>query len=270
YRGWENWGHVHVFPDGEIRMLVPGSGGYALAETDDDGLTWSRPEAIEVKPAPEEVERLHLGPQALVNLSDGSMVMFGYGRYDFSREEMSIFTWGSHHCQAYSCRSADGGRSWSNWVNVDGAMDSQGQPVAGSLDLTEVCGVQTGDGSILAMIRPIYSPWMWETWSHDGGISWTPCVRGPFPGYATPNMLRTCSGRILVAHRLPGCTINSSMDDGVTWDQGTMIDSAIWVMGSMLEVDEDLVLYVYYDSFESMMRAQFIRLTDEGIFPAGF
>jgi hypothetical protein len=83
-------------------------------------------------------------------------------------------------------------------------------------------------------------------------------------------MLRTGSGRILVAHRLPGCTINASMDDGLTWDQGTMIDSAIWVMGSMLEVDEDLVLYVYYDSFESLMRAQFIRVTEEGLLPAGF
>jgi len=269
YEGRENWGHIHVFPDGEIRMLVPGDDGYALAETGDDGSTWSEPEAIEVGPTPEGVDRLHLGPQALLNLENGGMVMFAYGRFNLSREDMSIFTWGSHHCQAFSCRSTDGGRSWSDWVNLDGARDSQGRPVRGSLDLTEVCGVQTGDGSILAMIRPIYSPWMWETWSHDGGESWTPCVRGPFPGYATPNMLRTESGRILVAHRLPGLTINTSPDDGNTWDRGTMIDSAIWVMGSMLEVSEDLVLYVYYDSFESLMRAQFIRVTEDGLLPGG-
>jgi len=57
------------------------------------------------------------------------------------------------------------------------------------------------------------------------------------------------------------------IDDGMTWDQGTMIDSAIWVMGSMLEVEDDVVLYVYWDSFESLMRAQFIRVTDEGLIP---
>jgi len=213
------------------------------------------------------MKRLHLGPQAFVNLADGSVVMFGYGGHDSSLAAAAIFTWGSHHCQAFACRSEDNGRTWSEWANVDGTRDSSRDPVDGSLDLTEVCGVQTGDGRLLAMIRPIYSPWMWETWSSDGGASWTPCVRGPFPGYATPNMLRTASGAILIAHRLPGCTIHTSLDDGRTWDQGTLIDSAIWVMGGMIEVAPDVVLYVYYDSFESLMRAQFIRVTPSGLVP---
>jgi len=74
-------------------------------------------------------------------------------------------------------------------------------------------------------------------------------------------------GVLLVAHRLPGCTIHASHDDGVSWDTGTQIDSAIWVMGSMIEVEPDRVLYVYWDSFESSMRAQFIRVTPRGIVP---
>jgi hypothetical protein len=38
-------------------------------------------------------------------------------------------------------------------------------------------------------------------------------------------------------------------------------------MGSMIEVEPDLVLYAYMDSFESMMRAQFIRVTAMGLEP---
>jgi hypothetical protein len=194
--------------------------------------------------------------------------MLGYGRHASSISQASIYTWGSHHCQAFSCRSTDNGRTWSEWTNIDGTTDSSGDAVSGNLDMTEVCAAQTGEGSILALIRPIYSPWMWETWSHDHGLTWTPCRRGPFPGYATPNMLRTESGALLVAHRLPGCTVHTSLDDGLNWDQGTMIDSAIWVMGSMLEMEPDLVLYVYWDSFESLMRAQFIQVTEAGLQPA--
>ena len=264
---WQGWGIVHIFPDGVLRMMISGEDGFQLAETTDDGHTWSPPVPIQVAPPPPGMKRIHIGPQAFVNLEDGSMVMLGYGGHDSSLAAAAIFTWGSHHCQAFACRSEDNGRTWSEWVNVDGTRDQNGDLVDGSFDLTEVCGVQTGDGHILALIRPIYSPWMWETWSSDGGASWTPCVRGPFPGYATPNMLRTASGAILVAHRLPGCTIHTSLDDGLTWDHGTLIDSAIWVMGGMIEVAPDVVLYVYYDSFESLMRAQFIRVTPGGLVP---
>ena len=182
--------------------------------------------------------------------------------------DYTIFTWGAVHCQAFSCRSTDDGRTWSAPVNVDNpGSDDKGKIYDGNLDLTEVCGTQTGNGQIMALIRPIYSPWMWETWSADGGKTWGPCVRGPFPGYATPNMLRTASGKILVAHRLPGLTVHCSPDDGRTWDQGTTIDGALWAMGTMLEVEPDVVLYVYYDSFESLMRAQLLRVKPTGLEP---
>ncbi len=262
---WEGWGVIHVFPDGKLRLLIPGEDAYRLAESLDDGHTWSTSEPVMVAPPPPGVKRLGTGPQVFVNLADASVVMFGYGEHDSTVPETALHTWSSHHCQAYACRSTNNGKTWSAWVNVDGARNSKGNPVDGNFDLTEVCGVQTGDGRILALIRPIYSPWMWETWSADAGATWTPCVRGPFPGYATANMLRTASGAILVSHRLPGCTIHTSLDDGGIWDRGTLIDSAVWVMGSMIEVEPDVVLYVSWDSFESLMRAQFIRVTPEGL-----
>jgi hypothetical protein len=80
--------------------------------------------------------------------------------------------------QAFSICSTDGGYSWSAPVNLDSNPNSfQGE---GNLDLTEATTTQISDGRILTLIRPIYSPWMWETWSNDGGKSWGPTVRGSF------------------------------------------------------------------------------------------
>jgi hypothetical protein len=262
---WDGWGAVHVYPDGQLRMLISGEDASTIATTADDGNTWEAPEPIQLPATPEGLSRIYPGP--MLNCSDGSIVMIGYGRHESSLPAESILMWGSHHCQAFTSRSEDNGRTWSPWVNLDGTDDGEGNLAGGSLDLTEVCVAEVASGRLTALIRPIYSPWMWETWSHDTGRTWSPCVRGPFPGYATSNMLRTSSGVLLVAHRLPGCAVHASWDGGVTWDPGTMIDSAIWVMGGMIEVEPDVVLYVYYDSFESLMRGQFIRVGDGRLEP---
>ena len=99
-------------------------------------------------------------------------------------------------------------------------------------------------------------------------ITAVPCVRGPFPGYAAPNMVRTASGATLIAHRMPALCIHCTRDDGVTWDPGTTIDSGMWAMGSMVEVEPDIVLYVYWDSYAGLMRSQRIAVTPSDLSPA--
>ena len=79
--------------------------------------------------------------------------------------------------------------------------------------------------------------------------------------------MRTQSGAILVGHRLPELTIHISRDDGDTWDQGTTIDSGVGAGGRMLEVEPNVVLYVYYPSWGTL-RSQLMRVTPEGIEPA--
>jgi len=276
--GWEP-ARLHLTPKGRLICLSKRDTGYVTAKSHDRGRTWSDLILAHLAPTPANLGGIHLGPQALLNLADGAMLLLGYGaRPDLNKESLTIYTWGSHHCQAFVCRSTDDGDTWSPWVSLDNAgVDTYtdpahpdqrlGRTIEGNLDLTEVCAAQVRDGRILALIRPIYSPWMWESWSDDGGVTWTPCVRGPFPGYATPNMLRTQAGALLVAHRLPTMTVNLSVDDGATWDEGTQIDSAIWVMGAMVEVESDLALYVYWDSFESRMRAQHMRVLSTGLEP---
>ncbi len=264
---WAVPGTLHRFPDGRVRKLSRDRDGtFALHEVSDDIRAVGPPRTLDLGPTPAGMDGLHMGPQVFANLDDGTVVMFLYGGHASGAGHERIHTWGAVHCRAFTCRSTDNGATWSPLVNIDHAVDGRGQPVDGSFDLTEVCGAETCDGRMVALIRPIYSPWMWETWSQDGGRSWGPCMRGPFPGYATPNMLRTSSGVLLVAHRLPMLAVHASFDAGVSW-QGSIIDSSIWVMGSMLEVRPDLVLYVYYDSFESRMRAQYLRVAGGALAP---
>jgi hypothetical protein len=56
----------------------------------------------------------------------------------------------------------------------------------------------------------------------------------------------------------------------MTWDDGgggTYIDTSIWAMGGLLEVEPNVVLFVYMDSRMSKLRAQFIRVTNKNLEP---
>jgi len=264
-------GRVHLTPAGRlITLLSPaGENGWQVAESGDRGRTWSTLEAVGIPRKLPGLERgLHLAPQGLLNLRDGGMLLPLYGGHDSSGPPEGIWTWGACHCQAFVCRSDDDGRTWSAPAQLDmPGCDDDGNERVGSLDLTEPSMIELGSGRVMALIRPVYSPWMWETWSDDGGRSWGPCVRGAFPGYAAPNVVRTASGALLVAHRLPLLTVHCSLDDGANWDAGTIIDSGLWAMGAMAEVEPDLVLYAYYDSCEGLMRTQRLRVGAEGLLP---
>jgi hypothetical protein len=259
---------LHITPAGRLIALLKQGDGYATAESKDGARTWSEPAPTGVPLGLSEVAKFLIGPQAFLNLADGSMLLFAYAKHALGDLLQGMQIWGKGHFQGFAFRSTDDGRTWSAEVNMDDqGLDNQGRQINGNMDLTEICATQMSDGRVMALIRPLYSPWMWETWSDDGGATWGPCLRGPFPGYATPNMLRTTSGAILVAHRLPTLTINLSWDEGHTWDQGTLIDGGVWSMGVMIETEPDVVLYAYWDSFESLMRAQLIRVTPAGLEP---
>ena len=257
---------AHLTPAGRLIRLFESEGRWLISESPDRGRTWSQPACAAVPPAPNGIKKLYSGPQTFLNLADGAMILFLYAGREME-PGLEMFNWGAQHWQAFSCRSTDDGRSWSPLVNMDNSARIPEDQLCDNLDVTETCAAQMSDGTIMALIRPMYSPWMWETWSKDGGVSWGPCVRGPFPGYATPDMLRTSSGAVLVAHRLPTMSINCSLDEGHTWDNGVMIDNAMWCMGAMCEVEPDLVLYCYMDTYEGLMRAQFIRVTPSGLRP---
>ncbi len=261
----------------EHHPLVP---AISISESTDSGYTWLHADTdtylthiggkVAAEGWPELPATLHpYGP--LVETEDGTLLRFLYGS---AKDEDATFTdihsWGSAHCKAYAVRSTDAGVSWSpvelDWPMWSGA-EQRGQ-APGSLDFTEPTGVAIGN-AVTVLIRPIYSPMMWQCWSYDGGASWDAAVRATFPGYAQ-SMIRTSSGAILCAHRFPHYSINVSYDDGVNWDAGTVIDYSAWAMGCMVEVEPDVVLCTYMNSdgeHKGPLLAQLIRVTPDGIYP---
>ena len=263
---------IHLTPAGRLLLFSPDTDHKNVFESTDRGKTWSSLGTANLHLGPPRDQPVQeLAPAGFLNLRDGSMIalmIMGFKLHP-DQVDLNVRTWGGLHCQAFCSRSEDDGRTWSTPVNMDmPGYDQDGDQLEGNLDLTEASAFETASGRIYALIRPIFSPWMWQTWSDDGGRTWGACVRGPFPGYAAPNMVRTASGATLIAHRMPALCIHCTRDDGVTWDPGTTIDSGMWAMGSMAQVEPDIVLYVYWDSYEGLMRSQRIAVTPSDLSPA--
>ncbi len=250
----------------EIQKPVPES---LIAESVDSGQSWSDPLPAKVDPNwPSDPDKMEpYGP--LVEAGDGSLSRFLLGGVEREgRKFTDVRTWGAIHCKAFAIRSTDGGQTWSAPIELDRPRWSgvpRGQ-LAGSLDFTEPTGVAVGH-KLMVLIRPIYSPMMWQCSSEDGGASYDAAARASFPGYAQ-SMIRTKSGVIVCAHRYPHYSVNISADDGLNWDDGTVIDYAFWGMGCLIEVEPDVVLATYMNWERSQpLLAQLIKVTPTEIKP---
>lgn len=241
----------------------------AMAESTDNARTWSDPVPCEVA-AGWPVMPGTLTPYGpVVKQDEHTLLRFLLGGV---KEEGSTYadvrTWGAVRAKAYVIRSADGGRTWSAPIEIDRPRwtDAERGTIPGSLDLTEPSGVVIGD-TVMALVRPIYSPYMWQCWSYDGGLTWDAAARTTFPGYAQ-SMARTASGAIVCAHRYPLYSINVSRDGGLNWDAGTVIDFPVWAMGAMIEVEPDVVLCTYMNAERNQpLVAQLVRIQPNRIEP---
>jgi hypothetical protein len=238
-----------------------------ISESNDHGRTWSDIAWSKLNgdwaAGPQNLQPY--GP--LVETADGTLVRFVMSGGE--RHGAEVGTWGAVHCSAYALRSTDRGASWSAPIELDRpySFTKQRGFAPGSVDFTECTGVAIGD-TITVLVRPIYSAQMWQCWSDDAGATWDSATRATFAGYAQ-SMIRLKSGPIVVAHRYPQYSINVSRDDGLNWDQGTIIDSPAWAMGAMIEVEPDVVLCVYMNEPRELpLLAQRIRITPNGITPA--
>jgi hypothetical protein len=258
-----------------IRQLVKDRKVFMSTSTD-DGETWAEWEEVPSGKWPDDNPTLGAaGP--LLELEDGTLVRSLCGGHVSSSG--NVMTWGSHHAQGYSIRSLDGGATWSSPVPLDKTKEfplrwspREIRPQTGNLDLTEVASAEVSPGKILCLIRPIYSPWMWETWSTDGGASFGPTSRSQITGYGAPQMLKTASGALVIMKRYPDLSVNISWDGGLHWDAGTIIDFPRWANGRILEVEPDVVLFVYMSGDyppPGKLRAQLLRVTRDGLQPLG-
>jgi len=242
----------------------------AIAESNDNGTTWSAPAPSGVADGWPEIPASLTPYGPVTPTADGALLRFLLGT---AKDEVATFsdvrTWSATHCKAYVIRSVDGGRNWSTPIEIDRPSwtDTARGAIPGSLDLTEPTAVVMGT-MVMALVRPIYSPYMWQCWSYDGGATWDAASRATFPGYAQ-SMARTSSGAILCAHRYPLYSVNVSRDNGLNWDAGTIIDFPVWAMGVVLEVEPDVLLCAYMNAERNQpLLAQRVRITPTRIEPA--
>jgi hypothetical protein len=246
-----------------------GKANVQLYESTDSGVTWSGPvgAAVADEGWPAEPAKLTTyGP--LVETDDGTLLRFLYSGVQKPAGFESIHTWSALNYKGYVIRSTDGGNSWSGPIDLDWPTwhDMARGSVPGALDLTEPTGVAMGN-VVTVLVRPVYSPQMWQCWSNDAGATWDAATRATFPGYAQA-MTRTKSGAILCGHRYPGYTVNVSRDGGLNWDAGTLIDNANWAMGTMTEVEEDVVLATYMNAYRDQpLLLQRFRVTKDRLEP---
>ena len=116
---------------------------------------------------------------------------------------------------SFVLRSTNGGSQWSSPISLDkgGSTKTPGMMAKGGpLAALEISMAETNiSGSVMALVRPFASPWMWESWSHTGGKTWGPLARGPFPLYAAMSaMIPTSSGVMLIGGRYPALSIQSN------------------------------------------------------------
>ena len=251
-----------------------------MSESTDNGKTWSETFSAKM-PAdwPTDLGQLvAYGP--LIETQDGTLLRFIMGgameknaRYD------DIHTWGAVHAKAYAIRSTDGGKSWSLPIEIDRPIEwthpggAKRGHVPGSLDMTEVTGVAIGN-KVTVVVRPTYQSTMWQCWSVDAGATWDAAAHTTFAGYAQ-STIRTSSGAIVVAHRYPQYSVNVSRDNGLNWDEGTVIDYPSWAMGCMVEVAPDVILCTYMNAAsgdiglftKQPLLAQLFRVTKDRIVP---
>ncbi len=152
--------------------------------------------------------------------------------------------------------SDDLGRTWSEPYMVDADNDDNDEP--------DICLL--GDGSLLCVMRSNRGDCtMWQSLSRDGGRTWSKSAPIGFPGHA-PYLLRTTSGVLLCAHRLPGTSLHYSLDDGKTWSENVEVDRVGGAYPSMAEMPDGRILIVYYEEGQgSAIRAQFLKVTAEGL-----
>jgi hypothetical protein len=241
-----------------------------MSESVDNGVNWSEPIASTVESGWPESVKLYPGGSIIQN-DDGTLIRFLYGAVLDGRDNGSIATWGNWtKYKALAIRSSDGGKSWSKPIELDRpaftAQDTRGT-ISGSLDFTEVAGVALGN-RVMTLIRPVYSPYMWQCWSADSGANWDSAARTTFTGYGGPWLVRTQNGTLVCGHRTPHFALHLSSDGGLNWDEGTVIDYPAWANGTALEVEPNLLLcsYMNWDQSQPLI-VQLVRVHPNRVEP---
>ena len=188
-------------------------------------------------------------------------------------ETVTHTTWPWYKNQCFTTRSTDGGQSWEAPVPMDNArLSSRVRPESPLADYSEVAMAQLPDGDIVALSRTTHSPFNWHTRSSDDGRSWRQACYGTFNITGAPVMIATESGYLTVFGREIGFTLHTSVDGGLNWDAGTVLDHDPWCNAWAAEVEPDVLLAITFapnveGNTPAMPKMFRLRMTADGPIP---
>ena len=252
----------------------------SFRDSHDKGLTWSDPRPAELVGNWSKVIYRkgcwnHI--YGFIQLRDGTLLaLFLHGYKDLYKRirNHGQGTWGTEVAQPYVSRSEDNGRTWQAPVPMDNAALYDGQEAESpNGGFSETVFGELPGGRIVATCRPFRSPYSWLTHSDDGGRTWSLACYAPYSVAGGPQMIATESGYLALVARQTGLAIHTSVDGGVNWDAGTLLDHDCWFNGFLVEAEPDVVLVFYFNPSRdgkapSCPRMQRIRITPDGPVPA--
>ena len=84
-------------------------------------------------------------------------------------------------------------------------------------------------------------------------------------------MVATASGYLALVGRQTGLGLHTSVDGGLNWDAGTLLDHDCWFNGHLIETEPDVILLYYFNpggvNTPAFPRMQHLRITPEGPVP---
>ncbi len=207
----EGWIHVDISRQAELE-----AGGYRFRKVNDttlahqspyilvnrstdQGATWSE----ERFRAPDYVVGLyhHFSAHTSLKTSDGTLIRVLYGTSKgHSKQEVFIV------------RSEDQGKTWQvHRVQPEGS---------GEMGFNESAIIETADKRLLLVMRPDPEGYLWQTFSDDGGKTWSEPVSTGVIGHP-PHLLKLDDGRLVLSYgyrRRPlGVRASISDDNGKSW-----------------------------------------------------
>lgn len=163
----------------------------------------------------------------------GQVIVFDRDIFNFGNGEVMavVYTRAADRKEVtYMLNSKDAGATWHYYSTIGVGP--------------EPSVVRFSDTEMMALLRTLsFSPLL-QTWSHDGGKTWTPPVTLE-EGSVSPDMVYMSNGVVACSYGRPGVNLMLSTDRGKTWEHHVITDSKGFNYTALREVRPGRLLFVH-------------------------
>ncbi len=143
----------------------------------------------------------------------------------------ATYTRATKEYAAYLLTSTDAGATWNHFSTIGAGP--------------EPSVVRFSDTEMMAILRTLSFGPLLQTWSHDGGKTWSK-LTALEEGSVAPDMVMMSNGVIACSYGRPGSNLMFSTDQGKTWTHHTVItDSGGFTYTAIREVSPGRLLYIH-------------------------